>query len=75
MGQAMGADFSGVKVHTDTQSDQLNQSIQAKAFTTGQDVFFRQGEYQPESRSGQELIAHELTHVMQQQGTWLTDKS
>jgi hypothetical protein len=66
MGQAMGADFSGVKVHTDTQSDQLNQSIQAKAFTTGQDVFFRQGEYQPESRSGQELIAHELTHVMQQ---------
>jgi hypothetical protein len=69
MGQAMGADFSGVKVHTDTQSDQLNQSIQAKAFTTGQDVFFRQGEYQPESRSGQELIAHELTHVMQQQGT------
>jgi hypothetical protein len=66
MGQAMGADFSGVKVHTDTQSDQLNQSIQAKAFTTGQDVFFRQGEYQPESRSGQELIAHELTHVVQQ---------
>jgi hypothetical protein len=68
MGQAMGADFSGVKVHTDTQSDQLNQSIQAKAFTTGQDVFFRQGEYQPKSRSGQELIAHELTHVVQQKG-------
>jgi len=66
MGQAMGADFSGVKVHTDSQSDQLNRSIQAKAFTTGQDVFFRQGAYQPESRSGQELIAHELTHVVQQ---------
>ncbi|MGD1904685.1 MAG: DUF4157 domain-containing protein [Leptolyngbyaceae cyanobacterium] len=66
MGQAMGADFSGVKVHTDTQSDQLNQSIQAKAFTTGQDLFFRQGEYNPDSRSGQELIAHELTHVVQQ---------
>jgi hypothetical protein len=66
MGQAMGADFSGVKVHTDSQSDQLNQSIQAKAFTTGQDVFFRQGAYQPGSREGQELIAHELTHVMQQ---------
>ena len=66
MGQAMGADFSGVKVHTDSQSDQLNQSIQAKAFTTGQDVFFRQGAYEPSSRGGQELIAHELTHVVQQ---------
>ncbi|MFN6497789.1 MAG: DUF4157 domain-containing protein [Nostoc sp. DedQUE01] len=68
MGQAMGADFSGVSVHTDKQSDQLNQSIQAKAFTTGQDVFFQQGAYQPGSREGQELIAHELTHVVQQNG-------
>ncbi|WP_146048770.1 DUF4157 domain-containing protein [Pseudanabaena sp. BC1403] len=68
MGQAMGADFSGVKVHTDSQSDQLNKSIQAKAFTTGQDLFFRQGAYEPSSRSGQELIAHELTHVVQQNG-------
>lgn len=66
MGQAMGADFSGVKIHTDSQSDQLNQSIQAKAFTTGQDVFFRQNAYNPHSRGGQELIAHELTHVVQQ---------
>jgi hypothetical protein len=66
MGEAMGADFSGVKVHTDSQSDQLNKSIQAKAFTTGQDVFFRQGAYEPSSRGGQELIAHELTHVVQQ---------
>ncbi|HEY9667552.1 MAG TPA: DUF4157 domain-containing protein, partial [Coleofasciculaceae cyanobacterium] len=68
MGQAMGADFSGVRVHTDAQSDQLNQSIQAKAFTTGQDVFFRRGEYQPGSRGGQELLAHELTHIVQQNG-------
>jgi hypothetical protein len=66
MGQAMGADFSGVKIHTDSQSDQLNRSIQAKAFTTGQDIFFRQGAYQPGSSGGQELIAHELTHVVQQ---------
>ncbi|WOD37086.1 DUF4157 domain-containing protein [Nodosilinea sp. E11] len=66
MGQAMGADFSSVRVHTDTQADQLNRSIQAKAFTTGQDVFFRQGAYQPGSQGGQELIAHELTHVVQQ---------
>jgi hypothetical protein len=68
MEQAFGADFSGVKVHTDTQSDQLNQSIQARAFTTGTDVFFRQGEYNPGSKQGQELLAHELTHVVQQNG-------
>jgi len=68
MGQVMGADFSGVKVHTDLQSDQLNKSIQAKAFTTGQDVFFQQGAYNPSSRDGQDLIAHELTHVVQQNG-------
>ncbi len=47
-----GVDFSGVKVHTDGQSDQLNQSIQAKAFTTGQDIYFRQGVYQPNSQGG-----------------------
>jgi hypothetical protein len=75
MGQAMGADFSGVKVHTDSQSDQLNKSIQAKAFTTGQDVFFRQGAYEPSSRGGQELIAHELTHVVQQNGNSIVSKS
>lgn len=57
-----------MKVHNDAQSDQLNQSIQARAFTTGQDVFFRGGEYNPGSRGGQELIAHELTHVVQQNG-------
>jgi hypothetical protein len=66
MGQAMGADFSRVRIHTDGQSDRLSRSIQAKAFTTGQDIFFRQGAYDPGSRGGQELIAHELTHVIQQ---------
>jgi hypothetical protein len=68
MEQAFGADFSGVKIHTDAQASQLNRSIQAKAFTTGQDLFFRQGEYNPGSVTGQELIAHELTHVVQQSG-------
>ena len=66
MERAFGSDFSGVRVHTDAQSDRLNKSIQARAFTTGQDVFFRQGEYQPTDRGGQELLAHELTHVVQQ---------
>ncbi len=64
----MGSDFSRVKVHTDQTADTLNRSIQARAFTTGNDVFFRQGEYNPQSRGGQELIAHELTHVVQQGG-------
>ncbi|MBE9209429.1 DUF4157 domain-containing protein [Nostoc sp. LEGE 06077] len=67
MEQAFGADFSSVRIHADSQADQLNQSIQAKAFTTGQDVFFRQGAYKPGSRGGQELLAHELTHVVQQE--------
>jgi hypothetical protein len=75
MEQAFGANFSGVRVHTDAQSDGLNQSIQAKAFTTGQDVFFRQGAYKPESRDGQELIAHELTHVVQQRGNTIQRKT
>lgn len=68
MEQMIGANFSKVRVHTDAQSDQLNKSIQAKAFTTGHDIFFRQGEYCPGSQEGQVLIAHELTHVMQQNG-------
>jgi Domain of unknown function (DUF4157) len=68
MGQAIGADFSGVKVHSDATADRLSQSIQAKAFTTGKDIFFKSGEYNPNSRSGQELLAHELTHVVQQTG-------
>lgn len=66
MGDAMGSDFSGVRVHTGSESNQLNEQLGAKAFTTGQDVFFRDGEYNPGSSSGQELIAHELTHVVQQ---------
>jgi hypothetical protein len=68
MEQAFGADFSGVKIHADGKSDQLNHSLSARAFTTGQDIFFKQGEYNPESQQGQELLAHELTHVVQQTG-------
>ncbi len=66
MGEATGHDFSGVKVHTDAESHTLNEQLGARAFTTGQDVFFRSGEYNPGSSGGQELLAHELTHVVQQ---------
>ncbi|MDZ8091406.1 MAG: DUF4157 domain-containing protein [Nostoc sp. DedQUE05] len=75
MEQAFGADFGSVRVHTDAQSDRLNESIQARAFTTGQDVFFRQGEYSPGSDAGKELLAHELTHVVQQNGSAVQPKS
>jgi hypothetical protein len=66
MERAFGANFSGVRVHTSAQSDRLNHSLQARAFTTGQDIFFRQAEYNPSSSGGQQLLAHELTHVVQQ---------
>ncbi|MCW6037559.1 DUF4157 domain-containing protein [Spirulina subsalsa FACHB-351] len=64
--QAFQTDFSPVRIHTDEKSHQLNHSIHALAFTTGQDIFFKRGKYQPHSRQGQELLAHELTHVVQQ---------
>jgi len=66
MEQAFNADFSGVKVHTGGNADSLNRSISARAFTSGSDVFFRSGEYNPGSSSGKELLAHELTHTIQQ---------
>jgi hypothetical protein len=66
MGESIGHDFSGVRVHTSAESNELNQQLSARAFTTGQDIFFKSGEYNPGSGSGQELIAHELTHVVQQ---------
>ncbi|MCT7989849.1 eCIS core domain-containing protein [Laspinema olomoucense] len=65
---AFGADFSGVRVHTNNTADTLNRSLSARAFTTGNNIFFKQGEYNPSSSSGKELLAHELTHVVQQSG-------
>gem|GEM_PF-3028443 len=68
MEQSFGADFSDVIVHADSESDSLNLSLHSRAFTTGHDLFFKGGEYNPASKRGQELIAHELTHVVQQRG-------
>ncbi len=61
-----GADFSHVRLHTDTNAAQTAQSINAKAFTTGKDIVFNSGQYSPETFSGKHLLAHELTHVVQQ---------
>jgi uncharacterized protein DUF4157 len=74
MEQAMGEDFSDVRVHNDSDADSLSRSVQAKAFTTGQDIFFRSGEYQPGSTDGNKLLAHELTHVVQQRNAPPADK-
>jgi len=68
-GGTMGQDFSDVNVHTDSQSDTLNRELGAKAFTTGNDIFFQSGTYDPGSSDGQRLISHELTHVVQQGGS------
>jgi hypothetical protein len=62
-------DLSDVRVHTDDTSDRLNRSVSARAFATGTDVYFAQGEYNPGSESGDKLIAHELAHVVQQRGS------
>ncbi|MCA9922405.1 MAG: DUF4157 domain-containing protein [Anaerolineales bacterium] len=62
----MGQDFSDVTIHTDSNANQLSQQLGAKAFTTGEDIYFREGEYNPNTSDGQHLIAHELTHVVQQ---------
>ncbi|HEX3035145.1 MAG TPA: DUF4157 domain-containing protein [Thermodesulfobacteriota bacterium] len=63
-----GYDFSHVRVHTGSESDSLSRSLNARAFTTGRDIFFREGEYNPGSSDSRELLAHELTHVVQQTG-------
>jgi len=64
-----GASFAGVRVHDNGLADSLSRSLEARAFTVGSDIFFRQGEYDPASADGQELLAHELTHVVQQSAT------
>jgi hypothetical protein len=61
-----GADFSQVRVHTDARAADTAKSLNARAFTAGWDIVFSAGQYEPESPEGRHLLAHELTHVMQQ---------
>lgn len=65
---SLGADLSNVRIHTNAASDQLNRSIQAKAFTHGNDIHFSTGEFNPTTSQGKHLLAHELTHTIQQTG-------
>lgn len=68
MEAGIGSDFSQVRIYTNAQASQLNRSISARAFTRGSDVFFAYGQYNPSSTAGKHLLAHELTHVVQQGG-------
>jgi hypothetical protein len=62
----LGADLSRVRVHTDARADQLAHTLDATAFTTGQDIYFSGGAYQPETQGGLRLLAHEAAHTVQQ---------
>jgi hypothetical protein len=66
MSASMEYDFSKVRIHTSPEADELSRQLSAKAFTIGSDVFFAQKAYNPDTRTGRELIAHELVHVAQQ---------
>lgn len=66
MESRFGADFSGVRIHTGTAAAQLSADLNAQAFTTGNDIYFNEGKYSPETAGGRHLLAHELTHVIQQ---------
>ena len=63
-----GHDFSRVRVHNDSKAAQSARAVNARAYTVGENVAFGAGEYAPETSAGQRLLAHELTHVVQQQG-------
>lgn len=66
MENRFGYNFSSVRIHNDARAHTLAQQVNARAFTLDQDIFFARSQYQPDSHEGQHLLAHELTHVVQQ---------
>jgi len=66
MESGFGTDLSEVRIHRDTRSHELNERLQARAFTTANHIFFRSGQFQPHSPDGKLLLAHELAHTLQQ---------
>jgi len=66
MNKSFGTDFSQVRIHYDSAAARLCEELNAQAFTHGTDIFFNEGKYNPESTEGKLLLAHELTHVVQQ---------
>ena len=70
-----GRDFSHVRVHNDNRAGYISRSINARAFTLGRDVVFGAGQYSPGAPAGRKLLAHELTHVVQQNGAFTKDSN
>lgn len=68
MESAFGADFSHINIHTDATAIALCKELGAQAFTYGNDIYFNEGKYNPEFQANKHLLAHELTHTIQQQG-------
>ena len=68
MEQRFGHDFSRVRVHTDAAAEQSARAVSARAYTVGADIVFGRGHYAPGAMEGKKLLAHELTHVLQQAG-------
>ncbi len=66
MSQAFNNDFSDVRIHHDEEAVTLSQELNAQAFTMGRDIYFNENKYQPHTTGGKRLLAHELTHVVQQ---------
>jgi len=63
---SFGFDFSAVRLHTDAPAAQMSSAINARAFTHDNDIYFNEGQFQPQTQSGKHLLAHELTHTVQQ---------
>ena len=66
MESRFGADFNHVRIHTGSTAESLNTGLNARAFTHGSDIYFNRAQYNPASLEGKKLLAHELTHVVQQ---------
>ncbi|MCH2193608.1 phage tail tip lysozyme [Kordia sp.] len=67
-----GRNFNNVRIHTDSNAIQMSKNIGAKAFTNGNNIYFNSNRYSPNSTSGKRLLAHELTHVVQQKNNTQT---
>jgi hypothetical protein len=66
MESGFGANFSKVRIHNDSNAVQMNKELGSQAFANGNDVYFNEGKYNPDSQDGKHLLAHELTHTIQQ---------
>lgn len=74
MESGFGTDFNKVRIHNDSSAVQMNKQLGSQAFANGNDVYFNAGKYNPNSQTGKHLLAHELTHTVQQGGAGIKPK-